>query len=336
MPRVIQVGLGAIGRALCRRVLGQPGFELVGAVDPHPDIAGHDVGKLVGAGPLGTFVDAELGATLDRVLPDLALHATGSHLGAVAGELRELLSRRIAVVSTCEELAYPFYRHPELAADLDAAARAGGVALLGSGVNPGFVMDKLVVTLLAACTTVRSVRVSRIVDAARRRESFQRKIGAGLSPVEFAARREQGLLGHVGLAESAHMLGDVMGLSRRRELEEIVRPVMAERRLASSHLIVEVGQTAGIEQTTIVRDAGVERVRLELHLALGASAPRDAVTIEGAPPIEMVVTSGVPGDEGTAAVVAHSARHLALLAPGLRTMLDVPLRFFPPASGTGE
>src|SRR5256885_16086863 len=61
-------------------------------------------------------------------------------------QLLMCLEAESCIVSTCEELSYPFRTHPELAAKLDAAAKEWGVALVGTGVNPGFVMDKLAVT----------------------------------------------------------------------------------------------------------------------------------------------------------------------------------------------
>jgi 4-hydroxy-tetrahydrodipicolinate reductase len=196
--------------------------------------------------------------------------------------------------------------------------------LLGTGINPGFVMDKLVVTLMAACSSVRAVRVGRVVDAATRRESFQRKIGAGMAPADFERRKAE--LGHVGLPESAHMLADTIGVGPRRTLTDELRPVRAERRLTSRYLEIEVGQVAGIDQTVTIAEGPIERVRMELKMYVGAARPRDEVSVDGSPPLEMEIPSGVPGDEGTAAVAVSAAELAPALAPGLRTMLDVPLR----------
>lgn len=189
-------------------------------------------------------------------------------------------------------------------------------------------MDKLVATLIGACTSVKAVHVSRVVDAARRRESFQRKIAAGLSPAEFEERRRGGRVGHVGLAESAHMLADVIGIGAERTVEESLRPVLAERSLATDYLAVAPGQVAGIEQHVLI-ESGTRRVRLDLQMYVGAARPQDTVSIDGSPSLEMAVGSGVPGDEATAAVVVNCVPLLSGLEPGLRTMLDVPLRFMP-------
>jgi 4-hydroxy-tetrahydrodipicolinate reductase len=330
--RVVQVGLGPIGRGIAIRVRRTAGLELVGAVDPRPDIAGRDLGEVLGAGPSGVRVAAEVAAELDRARPDLVLHATGSHLDTVAGEIEQILDRGVSIVSTCEELAYPFQRNLDHARRLDARARERGAVLLGTGVNPGFAMDKLVVTLAAACDAVRTVRVTRVLDAAKRREPFQRKVGGGLTPAEFERRRAAGALGHVGLAESAHMIADAIGLAPKREIRETLRPVIASEPVASAYLRVAAGQVAGIDQTATLLVGGEERIGMALRMFLGAPRSFDAVKIQGEPPLEMEISTGVPGDEATCAIVVHCAPLVPALAPGLRTMLDVPLR---PARSTG-
>jgi len=93
-------------------------------------------------------------------------------------QLLACLEAESCIVSTCEELSYPFRTHPDLAAKLDAVAKEWGVALVGTGVNPGFVMDKLVVTLAAVAQRIEHAKALRIVDASKRRLPLQKKIGA--------------------------------------------------------------------------------------------------------------------------------------------------------------
>jgi hypothetical protein len=253
------------------------------------------------------------------------VHTTGSFLEDTAPELKALARRGLHVVSTCEELAYPFYRHPALADELDGVARQGGAVLLGTGINPGFLMDKLVVTLTAACASVHTVRVTRIVDAGTRRESFQRKVGAGLAPDEFERRKAGGRMGHIGLAESAHMVGDALGIGSDRSLRRKLRSVVARERQKTGCLVVEPGQVAGIHETATLSAGGEDRIHMDLQMYVGAPDPRDAVSVEGSPSLEFEATAGVPGDEGTANVVLSCVALAGSLKHGLRTMLDVPL-----------
>jgi 4-hydroxy-tetrahydrodipicolinate reductase len=326
--RVVQVGLGPIGCEIARLAASRPGLECVGAVDPKPGIAGRDLGTLLGRDPLGIVVEKEIAPAIERTKPDVVFHSTASFLADVAKELLESLRTGSSVISTCEELAYPFHRHPELAKTLDRAASVAGGVLLGTGVNPGFVMDKLVATLMGACRTVEHVTVRRVVDASTRREPLQRKVGAGLSQEAFEAIAGTGRLGHVGLVESAQMLADVLTLPAAREVTESVRPKLARQPIATEYLRVEAGQVAGIEHDVAVLAQGRERILLELRMYVGATEPGDTIAIEGAPPIHVSIANGVHGDVATASIVVNSAHSIGALTPGLRTMLDVPLRFF--------
>ena len=329
--RVVQIGLGPIGQAVARLAAGHPALALVGGADLDRARIGRDVGELLGLAPSGALVDPSISDLLARARPDLVLHTTGSFLKEVEAQIRECLEHGASVVSTCEELSYPFYRHEELARELHECAVEHRAVLLGAGVNPGFIMDKLVVTLMSACSRVDRVQVLRVVDTARRRAPFQGKVGVGLTVEEFEAQCRSGRLGHVGLHESAHLLADVMGVSSRRKLREELRARVATEPARSGSVALERGQVAGAHQSLVLEVDGQERVRLELEMYAGAPHPRDAISIQGAPSLEMSLTGGVPGDEGTAAVILNYALSVPELAYGLRSILDVPLRFHPEA-----
>ncbi len=325
--RVLQFGLGPIGQGLARLALERKGLSLVGAVDIAPEYAGQDLGEVLGLGrSLGAPVWGDAAQALKEARPEVVLHATGSHLPAVKEQFLAIVEAGAHVVSTCEELSYPFYRYPDLSRELDAAARARGVVLLGTGVNPGFVMDKFVATLLGACQRVDRVEVLRVVDAAGRRGPLQRKVGAGMSVEEFQALAEAGQIGHVGLPESAHMLADVLGLPPDREVTEEIRPKVAAKEVRTRFVHVLPGQVAGVDQTARVLVGGQERVRLHLEMYVGAERPVDAVRVEGVPPLSVAIEGGVHGDLATAAVVVNCVPLVPHLPPGLRTMLDVPIR----------
>jgi 4-hydroxy-tetrahydrodipicolinate reductase len=331
--RVVQMGLGPIGRAVAARARSEPGIELVGAVDADSGLVGTDLGGLLGGEPLDLEIAPDVGPVIEATGPDLVLHATGSFLEDVAPQLLSILGHGVGVVSTCEELAYPFYRHPELARKLDRAAWGAGTVLLGSGVNPGFVMDKFVVTMMAACESVDAVLVRRVVDAATRRGSFQKKIGAGLTPEAFDEKNADGRMGHIGLVESAHMLADAMGADRERRLERSLYPVLAEALVATDHVRVAAGNVAGIRETVVIHAPDRECVRMELEMFVWAPSAHDAFVIDGSPRMEVEVGSGVAGGEGTVAVMISCAPLLLGLEAGLRTMLDVPL--VPPTAPRG-
>lgn len=308
---------------MARQLAGRRGFALVGGVDLDPAHRGRDLGEVAYGEPLGVSVATDLGAALAELAPQVAVVCTGSSLERVAPTLEACLAAGAAVVSTTEELAWPWRERPELAARLDDAARAAGRALLGTGVNPGFAMDALPLALTAVCERVDAVVVRRVQDAARRRLPFQLKIGAGLSAEEFRARVVAGTVRHVGLAESVGMIAAALGW----ELDEItdsIEPRIAAGPVASPQLEVAAGRVCGLLQVGIGREGGRERVRLELDAHLGAPESYDEVEIAGSPALRSRVVGGLPGDLATAAVVVNAVPRVLAAPPGLVTMKDLP------------
>ena len=315
--KAIVMGTGAIGATLaaCAR---EKGAELVGAVDVDPGKVGRDAGDVLGLEPLG-FAVVEDVAQIEHD-DAVVLHATGSSLEAVSHQLEACMRRGLNVVSTCEELAYPWRSQPELAGRLDDAARTRGVTLVGAGVNPGFVMDFLALTATVPCWKVRSVSVTRVLDAGSRRQSFQEKVAAGASQEEFARRLAGGSFGHVGLPESAWLISDRLGLDGER-LDESIEPVLMTGDGAGEQRV------AGLRQSAVLLRGEDEVVRLEMAMYLGADDPRDVVEIDGDPPIRLEVQGGVPGDPATAGVILNVACRVSSAVPGLLTVDQLPLAY---------
>ncbi len=321
--RTLLFGLGAIGAGIGRVAAERDGIELVGAVDSAPDKAGRPLFEVLGiAPPAGApepVVEADAGAALAATKPHVVLHATGSYLPDVLPQLIACVRHGGNVISTCEELSYPWRRHPELAKQLDAEAKAGGATMLGTGVNPGFLMDTLAVVLSGVCQRVERVRLARIVDVSQRREQLQRKVGAGLTVGEFRERSASGRFGHVGLKESCWLLAEGLGW-RLDSLEETTEPVEGEG-----------GRALGMRQTARATLGGRTVIEALVQMSTGAERPRDEIAIEGAPPVRMVIEGGVQGDQATGAIMVNAVPRVVSHAPGLITMLDLP-----PVAGRGS
>jgi 4-hydroxy-tetrahydrodipicolinate reductase len=282
---------------------------------------------LAGGSDSGVIVGGDAAATLAETRPDVVLHATSSSLAKVADQLARIAGSGAHVVSTCEELAYPWTAQPQLAAELDAAARRAGVTLLGTGINPGYAMDALPLMLTAPCAAVRGVRVLRVVDAARRRGPLQRKVGAGLAPDEFEARVRDGSVRHVGLPESLHMLATRLGWQLEK-MDDAIAAVLADKPIVTEFVKVAAGQVAGVRQVARGFIGGREVLNLELQMYVGAPDPRDSVEIDGDPPVRMTIAGGLHGDVATAAIVVNAASSVVRAAPGLASMAEVPLVHF--------
>jgi 2,4-diaminopentanoate dehydrogenase len=307
-------------------------LEIVGAIDKDPTKAGRDLGEVVGApdAPWGVVVLADAAAMLDRPV-DVVVHSTSSYLESVMDQLLACLSAGCCIVSTCEELAYPWRKHPGLSSQLDAAAKEEGVALLGTGVNPGFVMDKLVLTLSAVSQRVDSAKAVRIVDASQRRLPLQKKIGAGMTTEEFRTQVAAGAIKHHGLPESAAMVADGLGIALD-DISETIEPVIAEKSVKTEFLEVTAGQVAGVHQIARGTSGGKEKIYLELKMYVGAKQPGDTIELKGEPNISLVIPGGTHGDIATAAVGVNAIPAILAAPAGLRTARDLPLSFFPPAA----
>ena len=330
--RAIQYGVGPIGAAIVRLMREKQAIEIIGAIDKDPAKAGRDLGEVVGAAdaPWGVKISAESAAVLGEAA-DVVVHSTSSYLPNVMEQLLECLAAESCVVSTCEELAYPFRKYPDLSKQLDATAKDWGVALVGTGVNPGFVMDKLVLTLSTVSQRITRARAVRIVDASKRRLPLQKKIGAGMSVEEFRAQVAAGVIKHHGLPESVAMVSDGLGLAVD-EIIETIEPVVAKSKVKTEFLEVEPGQAAGVHQIARGLARGEEKIYMELQMYVGAVESSDTVELEGQPNIRLVVPGGTHGDIATASVVVNSIPPLLDAPAGLRTSRDLPLLFFPPSA----
>lgn len=328
--RVVQYGVGPIGAAIARLMRQKSALEIVGAIDTDPAKAGKDLGEIAGApdAPWGVKVSSDAAKILDGHV-DVVIHSTSSYLESVMDQLTACLEAGCCIVSTCEELAYPFRKHPELSKKLDTTAQEEGVALVGTGVNPGFVMDKLVLTLAAVSQRVDHAKATRIVDASHRRLPLQKKIGAGMTPEEFRAQVAAGVIKHHGLPESIAMVADGLGLTVD-DISETIEPVIAENSVRTEYLEVAAGQVAGVHQIARGTAAGKEKIFMELKMYVGARNAADTIELEGEPKLTLTIPGGTHGDIATAAVVVNAIPVILAAPAGLRTSRDLPLSFFAP------
>jgi 4-hydroxy-tetrahydrodipicolinate reductase len=326
MPiRVLHVGLGPIGAAVVTQVASRPGFKVVGAVDVDPAKVGRDLGEVAGLDRrLRVPVSGDLRAAVKATRPDVAVLCTSSSLRKVWPQIDAVLKLRLPIVSTTEELAYPWWNQRALSKKIDAAARKARVAVVGTGVNPGFTMDALPITLTGVCREVRAIRVNRIQDARSRRLPFQRKIGCGLTRAEFQAHVDAGTVRHVGLTESIAMIAAAMGWSLERVTDEIA-PVVSKAGISSPWLSVPAGKVCGLIQDGVGYVGGKPIITLHMEAYLGAPESYDSVDVSGTPSLSMKIAGGVHGDIATASITVNSIPRVLDAVPGLHTMRSLPI-----------
>jgi 4-hydroxy-tetrahydrodipicolinate reductase len=323
MLKVVQIGIGPLGQKVTRFALARTNMEIIAAVDPALDKVGRDLGKVCRSKPMGITICEDLGSALKGKKADVAVLTTVSTLKEIEKQIKEIAKAKLNIVSTCEELSFPWQTHPRIARRIDKTCKQHGVACVGTGINPGFLMDYYPCVLSSICQKVSRIKITRIQDASKRRIPFQKKIGAGLTRPQFKAKVADGTLRHVGLVESMHMVAHSMNWKLERTTESL-KPVIAERTITSGYVKIKKGIACGVEQIGRGYIGKKEVIRLHFRAAVGEREPIDAVEISGNPTIKSVIPGGVNGDDATCAITINAMRSISTVRPGLKTMLDLP------------
>ena len=323
--RAVIFGCGPIGCSVARYAAQRTDIELVGAIDIDESLAGRDLGEVAGVdGKLGVTVSADTDTVLSDTRPDVVFLTTSSFMVMVYPQIEKCVRAGANVISTCEELSFPYRKSPQLAAETDRVAKAHSVTVLATGVNPGFLMDAWPLFMTGVCQQVERIRAVRVQDASPRRGPFQKKIGAGRTLEEFETLVASGTLKHVGLPESIAMIADGLGWELD-DITESIKPVIATRQVKTDFMTVEPGQAAGVRQVGRGLRAGEELITLEFEAAVGGSESYDVVYITGTPNLEVVIKGGTHGDIATAAITVNCIHRVVEARPGLLTMKDLPV-----------
>jgi hypothetical protein len=325
--RIILYGVGAMGTRIAKFLLKKKGVEIVGAIDVAKEKAGKDLGEILGIDKrLGIKVSNNPDDVLSRANADVVVHSTTSFLKQTYSQIAAAIKHGVNVVSTCEELSYPYATELELAEKLDKLAREHSVTVLGTGINPGFLMDTRVINLTSICQEIEHIKATRIMNAATRRAPFQKKIGAGLTVNEFKRRIEdETITGHVGLTQSIAMIANALKWKLDKIEVDPVEPVIAETHVESEAVKVELGQVAGLKQCARGIREGKEVITLDFQAYLGAKEEYDAITIKGVPNVHEKIAPCIHGDSGTVAIIVNSIPKVMNATPGLVTMKDLPV-----------
>lgn len=323
--KVAQFGLGPIGIETLKLAATKQWAEIVGGIDIDPQKIGKDLGELTQAKALrGKKVYQSLKELVAYKRPDVIFHTAVSKFKAAFSQIEPMARMGISIVSSCEELLFPQLREPILATQLDRICKKSGARVIGTGVNPGFVMDLLPLCMTGVSRDVRAVHVQRVVNASTRREPLQRKIGSGLAPEEFRRLFKAGKAGHAGLKESLALIAHCLGWKTER-IVETGEAVVAGQDIRTRFLEVKRGQTCGLHQRAEAEVKGKICLTLDLKMYLDAPEPHDAIQIEGEPPLDLVIKGGVAGDHATVAAVVNSAPRLLSAKPGLLLITDLPV-----------
>jgi len=325
LPRTLHAGLGPIGMQILRASVDEATSQPVAAVDINPQLVGVDLGRAADRPGVGEItITDDLERALGDTQADCVVLATGSRIPDIAPQVLAAVAVGSNVVSTCEELTWPWLRHPGPADEIDRAARDSGVTVVGTGINPGFLLDLLPLLLCRPCQSVRKITARRIVDVSLRRAQLQKKVGSGLEPEAYRELAAREKVGHVGLAESAALLASGLGW-RFDGFRQTSKPVIAEHRTGTEHFDIAPGQVMGSHQECRIDAEGGKVVELICHMAHGEPDPRDEVIVDADPPVHMRIEGGIFGDTATAGCTVNILKQVVRARPGLLTVKDLPV-----------
>ena len=330
LVRVLVLGTGQMGSGIARLALEKQGLELVGAYGRRRERAGTDLGRAIGLGrDLGILISPDLGAVTAQAQPHVAIQATCSRLTDALPEISTLVRNGVHVISIAEEMAYPVAKSPAVAAELHRLAVEHGVAVLGTGINPGLVLDLLIITLSGVCSDIQSISARRVNDLSPYGPSVLASQGVGLTPQAFRAGLDNGtVVGHFGFPESISMIADTLGWEVER-IDESREPIVSNVRRETPFVTVEPGHVAGCMHTAVAYRSGKAVITLihpqQVHPHLEGVQTGDTIEITGTPSVRLAGSPEIPGGVGTVALAVNLIPRVLNAAPGLHCMADLPV-----------
>ncbi len=330
--RVAIWGFGAMGSGIARMILGKKGVEITGVCDMWDKLNGMSIFERLGierGDRNDVLISNDINSVIYKGAADVAIVATDSFVPAVFPKIKFVLEQGINVITTAEEMSYPKAQHPELAAELDRIAKENGVTVLGTGINPGLMMDLLAICLSGCMIDVESVMCKRVNSLSPFGPAVMKEQGIGITVDEFNKGVEDGTLaGHVGFEESAGMIAEALGWNIDK-FEKQMAPIVTSVDRQAPYGFAAAGNVAGVNMTAQAYVNGEKKIDLihpqQIEPELEGTHTGDYVVIEGTPAIHVANTPEVEGGLGTIAMCVNMIPHVINSRPGLKTMIDLPV-----------
>jgi 4-hydroxy-tetrahydrodipicolinate reductase len=324
---VVQVGFGAIGKQIAKHLVERDNINLLGIIDINPELKDKTLNEFFEVPePLEIKIKTDLAEVLKGKTVDVVIIITSSFLNKIAPTIFDAIKAESNVISICEELSFPFENYPELSFEIDTLAKEKKVSVVGTGINPGYLMDLLPIVLSAPCQEVEKITVPRMMKSAKRRHPFQEKIGSALSIDEFQGKTsKKEITGHVGLCESIQLILTALGMKVDEIVEHPPQAILAEKEITTSYCTIPQGSVCGLQSKAVAKQKGEEVIVLDFVAYAGEHEEYDSIDIVGIPRISQKIEGGVHGDKGTVAMVVNLIPKICKAEPGLLTMIDLPV-----------
>lgn len=329
--KVIIWGLGAMGGGMADMLLKKKGVDIVGVIGRGAKIGTsmYDYIKTERGDRPDVLIQAE-DDVLKEKAADVVLLCTDSFTKDAFPRIKKIVEKKINVVSSAEEMAYPQAQSPELAAEIDRLAKENGVSVLGTGINPGLIMDLLVVLMTGCCEEVDSIVSRRVNSLSPFGPVVMHEQGIGTTVEEFKKGVQDGTLsGHVGFHESIQMITDALGWKLSAPVTQSMEPIVTDVDRKSPYGFAKAGDVAGCAMKGFGYVDGELKVEMDHPQQIEPEQvgvqTGDYVIIKGTPNINMVNSPEVPGGIGTIAMCVNMIPQTINANPGLHTMIDLPV-----------
>ena len=331
--QVLIWGLGAMGSGMADMLLEKQGVEIVGVCDIHPQRVGQELHEVLGRSRNHhpqVFISPDVDEILSKTTADIALLATDSFTAKALPKILKLVQNGLNVISTAEEMAYPQAQNPALAQQIDEEAQKNGVSVLGTGINPGLIMDLMVVMLTGACRDVSKVEAERINSLSPFGPAVMEEQGVGTHPEEFLTGVQNGeIAGHVGFPESVGMIAQGIGWKLDGPVKQTQQAIITSVPRTTPYISIKPGDVAGCDQRGRATMAGKECLSMihpqQIEPQEEGVETGDYIRITGTPNISMAIQPEIPGGIGTIAMCVNMIPQVINASPGLKTMLDLPV-----------
>jgi len=323
--KILLYGFGEINRLIAKYSIKR-GHEILGVVDISPNLINKDIGEVLNLEEkYGVYVKKELKEAIKKEKPDVVLHATSSFLDKVLPQINECIENKLNVISTCEELSYPYIKYPKVAEMIDKKCKEKDVKILACGVNPGFIMDSLPIFLTLTFEEIKKIEIKRIINSSTRRASFRKKIGIGLTKEEFFEElKNKTITGHIGLTESIGLLTKALSIKYDQIIEENIKPIIARTDRKINDVEIKKGKVIGIKMHAYALYKGEKIIELNF-IASETSKSYDLIKINGNINLLNYIRGGLKGDEATSSILLNIIKPFINSQPGLKTILDFNL-----------
>lgn len=328
--KVIIWGLGAMGSGIADVLMKKTGVDIVGAID-----IGDKVGKPIFDVIGKSYPNKEnilVGTVEDYITEkaaDVVVLCTDSFIKSAYDKIEKIVTNKMNVITSAEEMAYPKAQHPEFAKKIDDIAKENGVSVLGTGINPGHIMDVLVLVMTGACVDIEHITSKRINSLSPFGKAVMEEQGIGITPEEFDSLKASGeLSGHVGFPESVMMMADALGV-KVDELTQDMEAIITDVDRIAPHGEAKAGNVAGVSMTASGVVNGKEFFEMnhpqQIEPEQVGVQTGDYVTIVGTPAINLVNSPEVEGGLGTIAMCVNMIPKVINAKAGLVTMIDLPI-----------